>query len=279
MSADLEVQEGNTVVLPPVVDGEMATVISVDMAERKTKAPKRYKEATLIEDMEGAAKFIPDAELRSVMRIAKGMGTAATRHTTIDDLKEKKFIERKGQELVPTKLGEDLIDYLPPALYDVGTTARLELDLQIVEEKGGGAALEQRVAQEVQKLLAILKAHGPMTRSEAVTTTRNTQGERKSMSENGENQRSGPPTPKMLEYAEGIATKLKLRLPADVPDDFASCKAFIDEHKDAAAAIPQAPSPKQLSYAESIAKRKNLTIPDDALKSAKEISAWIDANK
>jgi len=278
-ATEIEAQEGNAVVLPPVTDGELATVQTVELVERKTKAPKRYDEGQLIEDMEGAGKFIEDAALKSVMRIAKGMGTAATRHAIIDELKEKGMLVRDGKLLVPSTKAEDLIRYLPPALYDVGTTARLEAELQIVEEKGGGPALEKRIAEEVQKLLAILKTHGRMTRSEAVPTTRTYQGDNKSMSENGEQQRSGPPTPKMLEFAEGIAKKLNKKLPPDVSEDFAACRAFLDENKEAASAIPSLPSPKQKSFAESIAQRKSLTIPAEVLKSAKLISEWIDENK
>ena len=286
MTDDVEIDARDTKVvqLPPIEDGEMATVLTVELLQRKTKPPKRYTEGSLIGDMEGAAKFIEDdATLKSAMRVAQGMGTAATRHAIIDELKEKKLAQRmkegKATYLVPTQKGEDLIVYLPPALYDVATTARWEHRLQIVEEKGGGSQLEREILEEVERLLATLKSHGPMKRSEAVATNRNNKGDNKTMSENGETQRSGPPTPKMLDFAEGIAKKLKTKLPPGVKDDFDACKAFIDEHKDAASAIPSGPSPKQKSFAESIAKRKNLEIPPEALASGKAISKWIDDNK
>lgn len=90
---------------------------------------------------------------------------------------------------------------------------------------------------------------------------------------------NGTPTPKMLDFATGIAKRLGLQLPQDVALDFEACKAFIDTHKDAASALPLPPTEKQLSFAKSIAQKKSLTIPDAALKDSKELSKWIDSNK
>lgn len=96
------------------------------------------------------------------------------------------------------------------------------------------------------------------------------------MSENATRQ---GPTPKMGEFAAGIAKRLNLELPEDVLMDFEACKAFIDANKDAASAIPMAPSEKQLKFADSIAKKKGLTIPPATLAHGKELSKWIDENK
>lgn len=87
------------------------------------------------------------------------------------------------------------------------------------------------------------------------------------------------PTPKMLEFAKGIAKRLKLELPGDVENSFDACKGFIDTNKDAANAIPLPPSDKQLSFATSIAQKKGATIPPDVLANAKALSKWIDDNK
>jgi DNA topoisomerase-3 len=98
------------------------------------------------------------------------------------------------------------------------------------------------------------------------------------MSENGEKRRSGP-TDKMLEFAKSIAKRVGASLPDDAKDDFDVCRAFIEEHKDAAQALPAPPTKKQLDFAKSIADKKGLTIPASTLKNMKELSAWIDANK
>ena len=54
-------------------------------AERQTKPPPRYTEATLLCAMEGAGKLVDDDELREAMA-EKGLGTPATRAAIIEGL-------------------------------------------------------------------------------------------------------------------------------------------------------------------------------------------------
>jgi DNA topoisomerase-3 len=264
-------------VLPPVQNGELARIDAIDLQEKKTRPPKRYTEGTLVRDMKDAGKFVSESALRKVLRDSSGLGTSATRDSIIEALKQREFISREGPNLISTKKGRDLIAYLPSEFSDVAITARWEAELDIVAQQGGGPALETRLRDEVARLVTTLKAHGPMNRSEAVSRNSSTTKET-SMSENGEKRRSGP-TDKMLEFAKSIAKRVGATLPENIKDDFDVCRAFIEEHKDAAQAVPAAPTKKQLEFAKSIAEKKNLTIPGPTLKNMKELSAWIDANK
>lgn len=270
--------------LPPVVDGEMATITSIKVLERKTRPPLPYTEGKLIDDMAEAGKFLESDEntsaYRKVLKQTSGLGTSATRAAIIENLKGKGFLESfkvkiKGKDVTyirSTKKGRDLIAYLPPRLYDIATTARWEADLAVVEVQGGGAKLEAAIVQETIKMVATLKTHGRMNRSEKpITQTK----EKSSMSDNQERSTSKP-TEKMLEYATKIAKAINLpAVPDNVLESFEDCKAFIDENKEAA----NRPSEKQLNFARSIATKKGLTIPDTALADAREISKWIDENK
>lgn len=271
--------------LPPVVDGEMATIVSIKVLERKTRAPQPYNEGQLINDMAEAGKFLENDDnasaYRKVLKQTSGLGTSATRAAIIENLKQKGFLENfkvkvRGKDVEyirSTKKGRDLIAYLPPRLYDIATTARWEADLAVVEVKGGGPVLEAAIVQETIKMVATLKTHGRMKRSEKpITQTK----EKSPMSDNQERSTSKP-TEKMVEYATKIAKAINLP-----PDDlhaalesFESCKIFIDANKEAA----NRPSEKQLNFARSIATKKGLTIPDSALADAREISKWIDENK
>ena len=277
--ATKQVKEEQTVeqVLPPVQNGELARVDTIELLEKKTRPPKRYTEGTLVRDMKDAGKFLTESSLKKVLRDTSGLGTSATRDSIIEALKQRDFIRREGQALVSTKKGRDLIAYLPPEFTDVAITARWEAELDIVAQQGGGPALEARLRDEVARLVSTLKAHGPMNRSEAVSRNSSTNKET-SMSENGEKRRSGP-TDKMLEFAKSISKRVGAPLPENAKDDFDACRAFIEEHKEAAQAAPAAPTKKQLDFAKSIAERKSLTIPPSTLKNMKELSAWIDANK
>lgn len=265
--------------LPPLVDGEMGTIVSIKVLEKKTRPPLPYSEGQLITDMAGAGKFLVDGENKKdyekILKQTSGLGTSATRDSIIENLKHKGFLEvftvQKKTYIRSTKKGRDLIAYLPPRLYDIATTARWEAELGVVEVQGGGAKLEAAVAQEAINMVAILKTHGRMKRSEQPITHKK---ENSSMSEN---QERGPskPTEKMLEYATKIAKAINQPLPDEVVADFDACKAFIDANKEAA----NRPSEKQLKFAQSIADKRQLEIPAEALADAREISKWIDANK
>jgi DNA topoisomerase-3 len=270
--------------LPPVVDGEMATITAIKVMERKTRAPQPYTEGQLITDMAEAGKFLENDDntsaYRKVLKQTSGLGTSATRDAIIENLKAKGFLETfkvkiRGKDVTyirSTKKGRDLIAYLPPRLYDIATTARWEADLALVEVQGGGPALEAAVVQETINMVATLKTHGRMKRSEKpITQTK----EKSSMSDNQERSTSKP-TEKMMEYATKIAKAINLpAVPDNVLESFEECKKFIDDNKDAA----NRPSEKQLNFARSIATKKGLTIPDTALADAREISKWIDENK
>jgi DNA topoisomerase-3 len=258
--------------LPELADGEMATVQSVKLMAKATRPPSPYTEATLLGDMEGAGKYVEDPELRKVLKTISGLGTAATRDSIIETLKNHKYMERSGKHIVPTQKGLDFIAWLEvvcPELTDVAITARWEAELDVVASKGGGKNFEDAIARKVEQLVAILKTQPSMSRAGIRTTST----EKSSMSE--EQQRVNKPSDKMLEFAANIATKLGTKLPDDVKSNWEVCKQYIDDNKDTA----NRPSEKQLKFATSIAERKSLTIPEEAIKNGRLLSVWIDENK
>lgn len=76
-----------------------------------TKPPARYTEATLLSAMEGAGKLVEDDELADAMK-EKGLGTPATRASTIEHLLREKYLERDARALVPTLKAENLFEFL-----------------------------------------------------------------------------------------------------------------------------------------------------------------------
>lgn len=258
--------------LPELTDGELATVLSVRVVDKKTRPPAHYTEATLLGDMEGAGKYVEDPELRKMLRSVSGLGTAATRDSIIEALKHHKYIEKSGKSVVATVKGLDFITWLDvvcPELTDVAITARWEADLDVVAKKGGGKAFEDAVARKVEHLVSILKTQPSMTGAGIRTTS----AEKSHMSD--EEKRVNKPTDKMLEFAVNIATKLGTPLPSEVRTDFDACRQFLDDNKDTASR----PSDKQTSFANTIAQRKGLTIPEDIAKNGRLLSKWIDEFK
>lgn len=79
------------------------------LVEKKTQPPKYYTEATLLRAMETAGKSVDDEELREAMK-ANGIGRPSTRAAIIETLFKRKYIKRRKKILLPTDVGEQLID-------------------------------------------------------------------------------------------------------------------------------------------------------------------------
>jgi DNA topoisomerase-3 len=263
----------NTSKLPPLDDGEIATITRLELKEKLTREPKPYSEATLLEDMVGASKFVEDPELRKAFKNSEmsGIGTAATRAETIEKLKQNELIRVSGKTLEATEKGLEYVkwlDAIAPEMTDVALTALWQAELDKVALVGGGKAFEDSVAANVRRLISIFQVAPPM-RLASTSTTKGTN----SMSDTP---RSNKPSDKMLEFAKRIAVKVGNGNPPDeAMKDWDACKAYIDANKDAA----MRPSEKQVNFATRIAKEKSLTIPDEALKDGRELSKWIDENK
>lgn len=255
--------------LPDLTDGEIATVVSIELKEKSTRAPKPYTEGTLLDDMQGAAKYVEDPKYRKVLRTKEvsGIGTAATRAETIEKLKAAKYIKASGRSITATQKGIDFITWLElvyPEITDVALTAKWQADLDVVAEAGGGPAFEAKVANAVREMVSIFKAAPPMR----ATTTSSTEG----VSRMTDTTTVRKPTDKMLDFAKRIATKLGQKLPDEVMIDGDACSKYIDTNREAA----MRPTDKQLKFAESIAKDKGVEVPEDAKKDGRELSRWID---
>lgn len=83
----------------------------IEIKELATKPPARFTEASLLNAMETAGKFVEDEELRDAMN-EKGLGTPATRAAIIEGLISETYIQRLGKELVPSTKAFDLITML-----------------------------------------------------------------------------------------------------------------------------------------------------------------------
>jgi len=124
---DVYGKAGKTSEMPPVAEADtgpgwaggteapsdqpLARPDSFDLLDETTKPPSRFTEATLLSAMEGAGKLVEDEELAEAMK-EKGLGTPATRASTIDHLIKEKYIERDARFLVPTTKAENLFEFL-----------------------------------------------------------------------------------------------------------------------------------------------------------------------
>ena len=99
--------------LPPISEGESYPG-KYELKQGFTEPPKRYTEPDLISAMETAGKNLEDEEARALMKAEnKGLGTAATRAAIINSLFARGYLTKKGKSIMPTEMGEFLIDKLP----------------------------------------------------------------------------------------------------------------------------------------------------------------------
>ena len=78
------------------------------LAEKWTKPPKPYTEATLLRAMETAGKLVDDETLREAMK-ENGIGRPSTRAAIIETLFKRRYIQKVRKSLEPTATGIELI--------------------------------------------------------------------------------------------------------------------------------------------------------------------------
>lgn len=120
--------------LPLLKEGEPVRGIKYELLSKKTKAPPRYSENTLLSVMETAGRFVEDNELREAMK-KKGIGTPATRADIIEKLVRVGYIKKNQKVLMPTEKGMEVIEKLPVEDIKSPTmTGEWEYRLNLIEE-------------------------------------------------------------------------------------------------------------------------------------------------
>lgn len=108
--------------LPKLAIGEELSVVRWIADEKMTKGPTYYSEASLIKTLE-----------------ENGVGRPSTYAQTIETLKVRGYAESEKRHLVPLERGKLVCDWLVKkldSLFNVGYTAKMEAELDKVEEKG-----------------------------------------------------------------------------------------------------------------------------------------------
>ena len=113
-----ETEEGLNDKLPVLAEGDKLGLEKLNSAQKFTKPPQRFTEATLVKEME-----------------ERGIGRPATYTPTITLLASRKYTEKDGKYLKPTELGEHIHDLLEKYFSDiinVKFTANMESQLDEV---------------------------------------------------------------------------------------------------------------------------------------------------
>lgn len=123
-------------VLPEVKKDDILNISSVKITEGKTKAPARFNEATLLSAMENPAKYMvgESNELKKTIGETGGLGTVATRADIIEKLFNSFMLEKRGNEIIVTSKGKQLLDLAPEELKSPTLTAQWEQKLALIEK-------------------------------------------------------------------------------------------------------------------------------------------------
>ena len=132
------------------------------ITEKETEPNKKYTEATLISDMTSIAKYVKDVEIKAILKKKdqdkKGesgsIGTSATRASIIEALYKRKFIEKKGKQVVSTELGRNFYNMLPEYIKTADITAKWWLiQEEIISNNASSDKLILSVLDDVKQVL------------------------------------------------------------------------------------------------------------------------------
>ncbi|WP_397453882.1 DNA topoisomerase III [Pseudomonas sp. NA-150] len=132
--------------LPALSKGQDCAVETVTLKDLWTQPPKPFTEGDLIKAMKNVAKLVSDPRLKQKLKDTTGIGTEATRAGIIQGLLDRGYLSKNGKALAATPAAFSLIDAVPRAIADPGTTAIWEQALDMVQS--GEMSLEEFVAKQ-----------------------------------------------------------------------------------------------------------------------------------
>ncbi len=115
-------EEDVSALFPPVEEGDELNLNSLIKEQKFTRPPLRYTDASLVKVME-----------------EKGIGRPSTYASIISVLTKRRYVEKDGKYMVPTEVAYKITDMLLKYftdIMDVGFTARMEDDLDKIEDGG-----------------------------------------------------------------------------------------------------------------------------------------------
>jgi len=133
-------------VLPPLHAGTSCQVNKVDLKSLKTQPPKPYTQGELVKTMKSVAKFVTDPRLKQKLKETAGIGTEATRASIINGLLGRGYLLKKSRAVRASGAAFTLIDAVPAAIADPGTTALWEQALDMIET--GQMTLESFISRQ-----------------------------------------------------------------------------------------------------------------------------------
>jgi DNA topoisomerase-3 len=242
--------------LPPIEDGDAATLSETKVEAKRTQPPPRYSEGTLVDAMQNAWRFVEDPALRDRLKEAKGIGTPATRAEIIKGLKRQNLLIAEGKLVAPSPAGLQLFELLrasAPALVDPGTTALWEMRLdEVVTGKADFRAVIDGIAAAAADLIEALQKRSSAT----INLESSTQADRPARRHYSGKTNNRSET-------KGQKPGRRQRRSTNRRVTTHSGLGSVTNAEDARAGNRKAPTAKMVAYAQTIARNKKAPLPDD----------------
>jgi DNA topoisomerase-3 len=149
--------------IPPVQPGQVLRIEKTRKLEKKTKPPRRFTTASLVQAMTGIARYVSNPQIKALLRETDGIGTPATQANIIQTLFERRYIEERKRQVFSTPTARALIQLLPSVATQPDMTALWEAALRKVQEgQAPLAGFLQAVRCELGELVARAKGAGPL---------------------------------------------------------------------------------------------------------------------
>jgi len=144
-------------VLPALREGLACQVGQVDLKALKTMPPKPYTQGELVAAMKGVAKLVTDPRLKQKLKDTTGIGTEATRASVISGLLARGYLVKRGRAIRASDAAFTLIDAVPAAIADPGTTAVWEQALDMIE--AGALTLDTFIEKQSAWLVQLVQQY------------------------------------------------------------------------------------------------------------------------
>ena len=196
--------------------GDTLTVTRTNITSGKTKAPARFTEATLLSAMENPVRYMSsdDNKMKKTLGETGGLGTVATRADIIEKLFHSFLLEKKGNEILLTSKGKQLLELVPEDLKKPELTASWEMELAKIAK---GAHKEQVFIKDIEsytkELIQDIKTSDGTFRHDNLTNTKCPHCGKRMLSVKGKNSRMLVCQDRECGYRETIARTSNARCP------------------------------------------------------------------
>lgn len=145
-------------VLPALREGLACQVAGAEIKAQKTMPPKPYTQGELVKSMKGVSRFVSDPRLKQKLKETTGIGTEATRANIISGLIARGYLVKKGRAVRASDAAFTLIDAVPAAIADPGTTAVWEQALDTIE--AGQLTLDVFIGKQATWISQLVAQYG-----------------------------------------------------------------------------------------------------------------------